>query len=129
MTKKLIAFAFFFVAGSLVVSAQVVSAQDISGRYKAEGTDPEGTHFSETAVIEMMPDNTCRIKWSGGIEGICIFKDNTLSVGYIVHGKAGLGVYKVTENGDIEGTFIDNFHGGGIGKGGKIGTEKMTPIH
>lgn len=123
MSKRPIAFAFFILAGSVVASAQ-----DISGRYKAEGTDPEGTRFSETAVIEMMPDGTCHIKWSGGIEGICIFKDNTLSVGYIVHGKAGLGVYKVAADGSIEGTFIDNFHGGGIGKGGKIGTERMTAI-
>jgi hypothetical protein len=123
MSKRLTAFAFFISVGSIIASAQ-----DISGRYKAEGIDPEGTRFSETAVIEMMPDGTCRIKWSGGIEGICIFKESTLSVGYIVHGKAGLGVYKVAMDGSIEGTFIDNFHGGGIGKGGKIGKEKMTAI-
>ena len=119
MTKRLIAFALFIFAGSIVPSAQ-----DISGRYKAEGTDPEGTRFSETAVKEMMPDGTCRVKWSGGIEGICIFKESILSVGYTVHGKAGLGVYKVAS----DGTFIDNFHGGGIGKGGKIGTEQLTAI-
>ena len=40
MSKRLLAFAFFFAAGSLVASAK-----DISGRYKAEGIDPEGTRF------------------------------------------------------------------------------------
>jgi hypothetical protein len=76
----------------------------------------------------MLPEKACRIKWSDGYAGICMLKDKTLSVAYLVHGKAGLGVYEVSNDGSIEGPFIDDFHGGGIGKGGKIGKEKLTPI-
>lgn len=123
MTTRTGAFAAFVVAG-----CSVASAQDIGGSYKSEGTDPTGSHFSVTVQIEMLPQNACHIKWSDGSAGICMLKGTTFFMASIVHGTPQLGVYEVSSDGSIVGTFIDDFHGGGIGKGGKIGTEKMTPI-
>jgi hypothetical protein len=123
MTRKV-----FVLAAFIALLCPVVAAQDIGGRYKSEGTDPAGGHFSLTAEIEMLPENTCRIKWSDGSSGICFLTGTTFSIAYIIHGAVGLGVYEVSSDGTIEGPFIDDFHGGGIGTGGKIGTEKLTPI-
>lgn len=45
-----------------------------------------------------------------------------LSAGYLVHGVIAVGVYKVSPDGTLDGSFIDNYHGKGFGK------EKLTPI-
>jgi hypothetical protein len=57
-----------------------------------------------------------------------MLKGTTFSMASIVHGTPPLGAYEVSSDGTIEGSIIDDFHIGGIGKGGKIGKEKMTPI-
>ncbi|WP_271892518.1 hypothetical protein [Candidatus Phyllobacterium onerii] len=120
---RIAAFAAFVAAGS-----SVAAAEGIGGQYRSEGIDPADSHFSVTVEIEILAENTCRIKWSDGSKGICMLKGTTLSTAGIVHGTAQLGVYEVSSDGSIEGSFIDDYHGGGIGKGGKIGKEKMTPI-
>ena len=109
-------------AALIAVACSTAAAQDIGGRYQAEGTLPGGKSYSETAEIKMMPDKTCRISWSGGVPGICMLDGTRFMVGYIVHGVAALGVYEVAPDGSIEGVFIDKYHGQGFGK------EKLTPI-
>ncbi len=108
-----------FIAASCIDAA----AGDIAGRYRAECTLPNGSQCSSaTAEIEMTSENTCRIKWSTGEIGVCMLDGTTFSAGYIVHGKAALGVYDVAPDGSIEGVFIDDYHGVGFGK------EKLTPL-
>jgi hypothetical protein len=117
-------------AAMAVVAASVspAAAQDISGRYRSEGTDPTGITFALTAEIEMLKENACRMTWSDGTGGICLLVGDDLSVAYLVHGAIGLGVYHRAGDGTLEGAFIDDYHGGGIAKGGKVGKEKLTPI-
>ena len=106
----------------LFAYCSTAAAQDIGGRYQSDGIDPKGMHFTLNAEIEVLPQNTCRIKWSDGSAGICILKDKILAVSYLIHGKLGLFLYEVSSDGNIEGDFIDDFHGGGIGK------EKLIPV-
>lgn len=117
MTIRIITFAAFIYAG-----CTVAAAQDIAGSYRTEGTSTTGASYTENADIEMTGETTCRIKFSSGFSGICMLMGKTLTVSYLVHGKAGLGIYEVFDDGSIEGIFIDDFHGGGIGK------EKLIPL-
>ena len=98
-------------------------AYDIGGRYKSQGTFANGAGFSVMVEIAMKPDNTCRIKWSDGVSGVCMLKGTQLFTARIVMGSPQLGVYEVAADGSIEGVFIDDVNGKGISK------EKWVPIH
>jgi hypothetical protein len=98
------------------------AAQDIAGRYRAETTNQAGANILGTAEIVMMSENTCRIKWAGGSMGICMLKGATLAVSYVFRGAPGVGIYEISKDGTIEGTFFDDFHKA------EIGREKLTPI-
>ena len=99
------------------------AAKDIGGHYRMEGTDTTGIAYAGTADIAMTAENICRITFSDGFSGICMVKGATVMLAYIVHGKAGLAVYEISGDGSLQGVFIDDYHGGGIGK------ETLTPIH
>jgi hypothetical protein len=108
-----------FVAASCIDAA----AGDIAGRYRSECTLPNGSQCSPaTAEIEMRSERTCHIRWSTGEAGICVLDGTKFFAGYIIYGKAALGVYDVAPDGSIEGVFIDDIHGKGFGK------EKLTPL-
>src|SRR5262245_11434130 len=108
---------------AFIVAGCIDAAAGIAGKYRSECTLPTGAPCSlGTAEIEMTSENSCLIKWSTGEVGVCMLKGKTFSAGYIVHGKAALGVYDLCPDGSIEGVFIDDFHGRGIGK------EKLIPI-
>jgi hypothetical protein len=117
MAIRIAALAAFIAAGYTAAAAQ-----DIGGRYRTECTLQTGSSCSGTAEIVMTSENTCSIKWDDGTAGLCMLRGTTLSLGYIVHGVAGLGVYEVSADGSLEGVFIDNYHGKGFGK------EKLVPI-
>lgn len=123
MRARMVAASFLLAAGF-----SPAAAQDIGGRYSSEGIDPAGGKFSLTAEITMVYDNACRLRWSDGTDAICMLNGNSLSVAYLIHGKLGLGVYELSSDGSLDGPIIDDFHGGGTGKGGKIGREKLTPV-
>ena len=97
------------------------AAQDVGGHYRMAGTDTKGVAYAGSADIEMTADNTCRITFSDGFSGICMVKGTTLTAAYMVHGKVGLVIYEISGDGSLQGTFIDDYHGGGIGK------EALTP--
>ena len=108
----------FIIAGCIEAAAG-----GIAGKYKSQCTLPTGAQCSPaTAEIEMISENICLIRWSSGEAGVCMLKNRTFSVGYIVHGKAALAVYDICPDGSFEGVFIDDFHGKGIGK------ETLIPI-
>jgi hypothetical protein len=106
----------------------VASAQQIGGKYRAEGTDQSGTQYKGTVEIVRVSETSCRIEWNDGSAGICLISGDTLTAAFMVHGAIGVGLYTVSPDGVIEGTYIDDFHGGGIEKVHQIGSETFTPI-
>lgn len=109
-------------------SGAIASAQEIGGKYRAEGTDQSGTKYMGTVEIVKVSETTCRIEWNDGSAGICLISGNTLTAAFMVHGAIGVGLYKVSPDGVIEGAYIDDFHGGGIEKVQQTGSEKFTPL-
>jgi len=110
-------------AAVMAAGCTPVAAGDIAGHYRMEGVSTTGSAYSGTADITMSFENTCRIRYSDGFEGICMLSgDRTVTAAYIVHGKAGLAIYEAQSDGSLVGTFIDDFHGG------KFGKEKLTPL-
>ena len=100
----------------MALACTAAAAGDVSGHYRMEGTDTTGITYAGTADIIMTSETTCRIAFSDGSEGICILKGTTVAVAYLVHGKVGLTLYEISGDGTLEGPFIDDYHGGGIGK-------------
>src|SRR5262245_35703043 len=105
MATRIAAFAAF-----IAVGCTAAAAQDIGGRYRAQCTLQTGTNCSGTAEIVMTSAKTCTIKWDDGTTGICMLDDTTLSVGFITHGAAGVGVYELSADGTLKGVFIDDYH-------------------
>ena len=103
-----------FTALAAFASAWFGAAQagEISGHYKMDGTDTKGVAYSGSADITMPSESTCRIAFSDGFEGICMLKGTSLVAAYIVHGKLGLVVYEIASDGSLNGTFVDDYHGG-----------------
>jgi hypothetical protein len=100
----------------------IALAHDIGGRYRSQGTFANGNNFSVTVEIMMKSDDTCSIKWSDGVAGICMLKGTKLMTAGVVAGGPQLGFYEVATDGSIEGLFIDDYNGDGFSK------EKMIPI-
>jgi hypothetical protein len=119
MKKLLIAAAFGLLA------AQSASAQSIGGTYNVQGTNLDGSQYKGTAEITLTSSTTCVIHWStGGTEsdGICSRNDNAFAAAYVLGDAMGLVVYKVMEDGTLDGLWTI------AGKEGS-GTEKLTPAN
>lgn len=113
-------------AGMLIaagVAAQPVLAQSIGGNYAVEGTNLDGSAYSGTAKVTLTSDTTCEIEWkTGGIVsvGICSRNDAAFAAAYVMGDVMGLVVYKVMEDGTLDGLWTI------AGKPGN-GTEVLVP--
>lgn len=116
--KKLI------VAASLVMLAVApASAQSIGGKYNVEGTNLDGSAYNGTAEVTLTSDTTCVIHWETNgtaADGICARNDDTFAAAHITSGQIGLIIYKVSEDGTMDGLWTI------AGQEGN-GTEKLTP--
>lgn len=105
---------------SMVATA---SAQSIGGSYQVEGTNLDDSPYSGTAEITLTSDTTCVIHWTTGSttsEGICSRNGDAFAASYVLGDAIGLVVYKVEEDGSLEGLWTI------AGKEGN-GTESLTP--
>lgn len=112
------------VAASLAMLAVApASAQSIGGKYTVEGTNLDGSAYNGTAEVTLTSDTTCVIHWDTNgtaSDGICARNDDSFAAAHITDGEVGLIIYKVGEDGSMEGLWTI------AGKEGN-GTEKMTP--
>jgi hypothetical protein len=112
-----------FAAALGLFAAQAASAQSIGGKYKVEGTNFDGSPYTGTAEITLTSSTTCVIHWETGgstSDGICSRNDNAFAAAYKLGDAIGLVVYKIMEDGSLEGLWTI------AGKEGN-GTEKLTP--
>lgn len=104
-------------------TALPASAQAIGGHYRAEGTNINGSPYSGDVEITLTSDTTCVISWKTGAttsEGICSRNDDTFAAAYRMGDAVGLVIYKVAEDGSMDGLWTI------AGEKGN-GTEKLTP--
>lgn len=114
-----------FAAGLLISSTLTAQAQAIGGNYNVEGTNLNGTTYSGTAEIILTSETTCAIKWVTGStesEGICMRNDDSFSAAYVMGDITGLVIYKVMQDGSMNGLWT-------IANNGGAGTEVLTPIN
>jgi hypothetical protein len=113
-------------AAALLALAVTVpaSAQSVGGHYKVAGTNLNGSAYSGEADIALTSETTCTIKWvTGSTEstGICMRNDDSFAAGYVMGDVVGLVIYKVKEDGSLDGLWTI------AGKEGN-GTEVLTPM-
>lgn len=100
------------------------SAQSIGGKYTTEGTNLDGSPYTGTVEITLTSSTTCVIEWVTGSttsQGICSRNDDAFAAAYVLGDVFGLVVYKVQEDGSLDGLWTI------AGKEGN-GTEKLTPV-
>jgi hypothetical protein len=118
--KNIILSACILTALSLPAAAQA----DIGGRYQVAGTNLNGTTYSGEAEITLTSDTTCEISWTTGSTtsaGICMRNDDSFSAAYRMGEDVGLVIYKVSDDGAMQGLWT-------IAGNGGSGTEVLTPI-
>ncbi len=99
-------------------------AQAVGGRYQAQGTNFDGSPYSGEAVITLSSETTCEIKWITGpteASGICMRNGDSFAAGYVLNGKVGLIIYKLMDDGSMNGLWT-------IAGANGNGTEVLIPI-
>ena len=112
-----------FAAAMLVAGlATAALAEDLEGTYEVHGVNPDGSTYSGTAEIIATSETTCRIIWSVGTEssGICMRNGIAFAAGYVLRDKVGLVIYKIRQDGSLDGTWTVADEDG-------AGTEMLIP--
>lgn len=76
------------------------------GRYQVQGTNPDGSRYSGTAVITAMGQGTWRLNWTVGgdnYSGFAIGDGSVLAVSYVSGGTSGVGLYTARSDGSYAG--------------------------
>lgn len=108
----------------LTATAALAAPGDVGGRYRAEGTNANGSPYRGTAQIVVTSANTCRIEWNTGgttSEGICMRNQNAFSAAYELQGKIGLIIYEINDDGSMDGIWT-------IADQEGVGTERLVPV-
>lgn len=110
-------------AFAMAVGGGTAVAQDVGGRYYAEGTNADGSRYSGTAVITVTSENTCRIDWDVGSTstGICMRNRNAFAASYVLGSAVGLVIYEIEKDGSMHGIWTVADQPG-------VGTEILTPV-
>jgi hypothetical protein len=99
------------------------AAQSIGGSYTTAGTNLDGSRYSGTVEITLTSETTCTIHWITGSstsDGICSRNGDAFAAAYVLGDAFGLVVYKVLQDGTLDGLWTI------AGQGGN-GTEVLTP--
>ena len=101
------------------------SAQSIGGSYTTKGTNLDGSPYGGTVEITLTSETTCTIHWVTGSstsDGICSRNGDAFAAAYVLGDAFGLVVYKVLEDGTLDGLWTI------AGQGGN-GTEVLPPAN
>jgi hypothetical protein len=110
---------------SLVLFAQAAGAQtlQLAETYRARGTNADGTKYTGRVTLKVVSDTTFAVTWKVGgdtYRGFGMRWDDTLAVSYEGAGFKGVIMYRVLDNGTLDGRWTA---GGANG----VGTETLTP--
>ncbi len=112
---------------AMALAAITVSAvaDNFSGDYTVQGTNLDGSAYSGDATITVTSETTCVIKWVTGSttsNGICMRYGNAFAAGYEMNGAVGLVIYKIMDDGSLDGVWTITGQSGS-------GTEILTPAN
>ena len=90
---------------------------------RSRGQNLDGSPYSGTAEVTLTSETTCTIHWVTGSstsDGICSRNGDAFAAAYVLGDAIGLVVYKVMEDGTLDGLWTIAAQEGS-------GTEKLTP--
>jgi len=110
---------------ALLAVALPASADPLSlaSRYKASGSNPDGSKYTGTTSVTVISDTTYTIVWKIGgatYEGFGMRLNDSLAATYMIDGEPGLVIYKVDGDGLI-GPWAIRGHDG-------VGTKHLRPL-
>ncbi|MFO1055462.1 MAG: hypothetical protein U1E53_00675 [Dongiaceae bacterium] len=105
-----------------VTCVATAAAGGIEGRYKVDGTNPDGSPYKGEAQIVATGGATCEIRWDTGGEslGICMRSGDTFAAAYKLGEHVGLVIYRIQADGSMSGTWT-------VASSAGVGTEVLTP--
>ncbi len=108
------------VACTLPASAETLT---LASRYDVSGTNADGSKYSGTASVDVISNATFTIHWDiagSTYTGFGMRMNDALAATYTINGKPGLVIYKVDDNGVLDGLWAIRGQSGD-------GTERLTP--
>jgi hypothetical protein len=108
---------------ALLVTTVAASAQDVGGRYRVAGKNPNGSGYTGTAEIVVTSQNTCRIVWTTGgssSRGICMRNGTSFAASYVLGKDIGLVIYEIQPDRSMRGLWT-------IADQTGLGQEILTP--
>lgn len=108
---------------ALAVAGVAALAQDLTGNYRVNGTNLDGSPYQGEARITATSEFTCEIVWQTGgstSSGICMRDGNAFAAGYEMGGKVGLVIYLIQPDGVLDATWT-------VAGVNAVGTEVLTP--
>jgi hypothetical protein len=96
-------------AALLTATISAAGAQQLTGRYQVIGDNANGTTYRGVAEISGTAGGNCAIRWNIGsnqaIQGFCMRQGNVLSAAYRLGNGIGLVVYRLNDDGSLDGTW------------------------
>ena len=113
-----------FVAAALAASVSAASAQQLTGSYQVQGDNANGSTYRGVAEISGTAGGNCAIRWqiqnTPPTQGFCMRQGNVLSAAYRLGNAIGLVVYRIDDDGSLNGTWTI------AGQEG-VGKERLVP--
>lgn len=111
-------------AAILAAGVTVAGAQQITGNYQVIGDNGNGTGYRGVAAISGTAGGNCGIRWAipntPPTQGFCMRQGNVLSAAYKLGESVGLVVYRINDDGTLDGTWTI------AGQEG-VGKERLVP--
>ncbi|MBL8567966.1 MAG: hypothetical protein JNK84_02670 [Phreatobacter sp.] len=111
-------------AAILAASVATAGAQQLTGRYQVIGDNGNGTGYRGVAEISGTAGGNCAIRWAivntPPTQGFCMRQGNVLSAAYRLGNSIGLVVYRLNDDGTLDGTWTI------AGQEG-VGKERLVP--
>jgi hypothetical protein len=108
----------------MMATIGTAAAQQLTGRYQVIGDNGNGTGYRGVAVISGTAGGNCGIRWTitntPPTQGFCMRQGNVLSAAYKLGESVGLVVYRINDDGTLDGTWTI------AGQEG-VGKERLVP--
>lgn len=89
-----------------LIAATPVAAAEVGGRYRAQGTNFDGSPYMSEVEIAITSGTTCAITWVTGASqssGICMRNGDSFAAAYQLGDKVGLIIYRMMPDGSMNG--------------------------
>lgn len=111
-------------AAILAAATASAGAQQLAGRYQVIGDNANGSGYRGVAEISGTAGGNCAIRWAipntPPTQGFCMRQGNVLSAAYRLGNAIGLVVYRIEDDGTLNGTWTI------AGQEG-VGKERLVP--